>query len=78
MEIKSTISLNHSKVNFSTSSVNTILDAGLRANIILPHGCKSGQCGACIVKLVEGKIKTSAGDIISSNKKEQNKVLLCL
>ena len=77
MEIKSTISLNNSKVNFNTSSVDTILDAGLRANISLPHGCKLGQCGACIARLVEGIIKTSSGDIISSNKKEQNKVLLC-
>ncbi|KQU78973.1 oxidoreductase [Ensifer sp. Root31] len=35
----------------------TILDAALAAGIPYPHGCKSGRCGACKSRLIEGEVK---------------------
>jgi len=34
----------------------TILDAALEAGISYPHGCRSGRCGACKTRLVEGEV----------------------
>ncbi|RDL47921.1 Ferredoxin--NAD(P)(+) reductase [Ensifer sp. M14] len=35
----------------------TILDAALKAGIPYPHGCRSGRCGACKSRLVEGEVE---------------------
>ncbi|PSS64482.1 oxidoreductase [Ensifer sp. NM-2] len=35
----------------------TILDAALAAGIPYPHGCKSGRCGACKSRLIEGEVE---------------------
>lgn len=34
----------------------TILDAALEAGIPYPHGCKSGRCGSCKSRLIEGEV----------------------
>lgn len=34
----------------------TILSAALAASIDYPHGCKSGRCGRCKTRLVEGAV----------------------
>lgn len=35
----------------------TILDAALAAGIPYPHGCRSGRCGSCKSRLIEGKVE---------------------
>lgn len=35
----------------------TILDAALLAGIPYPHGCKSGRCGSCKSRLIEGEVE---------------------
>ncbi len=32
----------------------TLLDAALAAGVDYPHGCKSGRCGSCKSRLVDG------------------------
>lgn len=38
----------------------TILDAALAAGIPYPHGCKSGRCGSCKSRLIEGRWNCSS------------------
>jgi CDP-4-dehydro-6-deoxyglucose reductase len=47
---------------FEVSEDETILDAALRQNVILPYGCRSGNCGTCQVKLVSGGFYYPHGD----------------
>src|SRR3954454_25234375 len=35
----------------------TILEAALAAGIPYPHGCRSGNCGACKSRLIEGEVE---------------------
>jgi CDP-4-dehydro-6-deoxyglucose reductase len=42
---------------FDVEADETMLTAALRANIHLAHDCKSGTCGTCRYKLVEGTIR---------------------
>src|SRR5689334_18667493 len=35
----------------------TILDAALAAGVPYPHGCRSGNCGACKSRLGEGEVE---------------------
>jgi ferredoxin-NAD(P)+ reductase (naphthalene dioxygenase ferredoxin-specific) len=35
----------------------TVLDAALAAGIPYPHGCRSGRCGSCKSRLIEGEVE---------------------
>ncbi|MCX5516795.1 CDP-6-deoxy-delta-3,4-glucoseen reductase [Kaistia algarum] len=41
---------------FDVEPHETLLAAALRAEINLPHDCKSGTCGTCRFKLIEGSV----------------------
>ncbi len=38
-----------------------VLDAALQHHLNLPHSCKGGSCGTCLVRLVEGKVSYPSG-----------------
>lgn len=40
---------------FSASPGDVLLDAALLHGIDLPHDCRAGQCGSCLVRVVEGE-----------------------
>ncbi len=64
---------------FLVNAGETILDAALRESVALSHGCRSGACGACKGKLLEGQL--DYGDYqehaLSNKEKSQGFVLLC-
>ena len=63
---------------FNSQADETILDAALREGIQLPYGCRSGTCGACKAKLLEGEIVY--GDIepeALTEKEKKNDWILC-
>jgi CDP-4-dehydro-6-deoxyglucose reductase, E3 len=45
---------------FTAEAGETILAAALRAGIGLPYGCKSGTCGTCKSKVVDGQWEQGA------------------
>ena len=76
MEIKNTIFLKESNVSFLSEEAFTILEAGLKSDINLPHGCRSGYCGTCSVQLVNGRIKKLDGSKVECKEKKK-RILLC-
>ena len=36
---------------------DTVLDAGLRAGMVLPYSCKAGNCSTCRARVLEGEVK---------------------
>lgn len=49
------ITLLPSGKTFSSPAGESVLDAALRQGILLPHQCKTGTCGACRARVVDGK-----------------------
>lgn len=41
---------------FSVNPDETILQAAIREDLIIPYGCRDGACGSCKGKLIEGSI----------------------
>ena len=41
---------------FVAEPEETLLDAGLRQGLTLPYGCRNGQCGSCVGKLLSGTV----------------------
>lgn len=57
----------------------TILDAGLRAEVQFPFDCRSGGCGKCKARLAYGKVQhlPYQPSALSAAEREAGKVLLC-
>ncbi|MGH7906915.1 MAG: 2Fe-2S iron-sulfur cluster-binding protein [Candidatus Binataceae bacterium] len=57
----------------------TILQAALRAGVDYPHGCRSGNCGACKSELLEGETEMSPWSefALSADERAQGLILAC-
>jgi CDP-4-dehydro-6-deoxyglucose reductase/ferredoxin-NAD(P)+ reductase (naphthalene dioxygenase ferredoxin-specific) len=57
----------------------TILKAALKAGLPYPHGCRSGNCGACKSELVEGEVDLAPYSeyALSRAERDQGLVLAC-
>lgn len=57
----------------------TILQAALRQNTVLPYGCKNGACGSCKARLVTGDLDPGVYQpkALSEQDRVLGKVLLC-
>ncbi len=64
---------------FIVNDNETILDAGIRNKLNLPHGCKDGDCGACKCKILSGNVKlaTYRANILSDVEIHEGYTLLC-
>ena len=51
------VSLIESDIAFDVEPHETVLAAALRAAVNLPHDCKSGTCGTCRFKLIDGAVE---------------------
>lgn len=58
---------------------DTILSAALAAGLPYPHGCQSGNCGACKSELLAGEVEMSPYSeyALSGAEKEQGLILAC-
>lgn len=68
-----------SQKQFECEADDTILSAALRANVILPYGCKDGACGSCKAELLEGQVDygTYQARALSEDERVRGKVLTC-
>lgn len=65
--------------SFEAKSDESILDAALKANLVFPYGCRSGVCGACKCKILQGEIEygTHEDFALSDEEKENGLGLIC-
>jgi CDP-4-dehydro-6-deoxyglucose reductase len=56
-----TVTIPSSGEQFTVEAGETILQAGLRQGIRLPHGCRGGLCGACLSRIIAGRIAYPQG-----------------
>ncbi|HSE78477.1 MAG TPA: 2Fe-2S iron-sulfur cluster-binding protein [Alphaproteobacteria bacterium] len=64
---------------FTVATGETILDAALARELPYPHGCRSGNCGACKSELVSGEVEMSPYSefALSEEEKSAGLVLAC-
>lgn len=73
------VTLHPSQNSFECNAEETLLAAGLRANIILPHACKNGFCGACKCRVITGTVHTDSysPSALSEEELQNGHTLLC-
>ncbi|MGV6851849.1 MAG: FAD-binding oxidoreductase [bacterium] len=64
---------------FSISEQSNVLKSALDSGVLLPHSCKSGQCGSCKARLISGEINYPDGTPpgLSSEDVSNQLILLC-
>ncbi|MCU0971188.1 MAG: 2Fe-2S iron-sulfur cluster-binding protein [Gammaproteobacteria bacterium] len=63
---------------FEIQEKETLLDAGLRAGLNLPHNCNNGTCGGCRVRIVSGDVGHIPHDFrFSDGERDAGWVLPC-
>jgi CDP-4-dehydro-6-deoxyglucose reductase len=67
------------KRSFEAAPDRSLLDAALDASLNLPHSCKSGNCGACRARLLDGEIHYPNGRPLGLSDQEvaEGLVLMC-
>jgi len=73
MPFKVTIHSNQS--SFDVNSDETVLDAALNQGINLPYGCRSGFCGECKGKIINGQVTYQEKPAGLSEEDEEPKVM---
>lgn len=56
----------------------TVLEAGLAAGAPMPFSCAVGGCGACKVKLIEGRVEVDEPNCLSDRERAAGYVLACV
>ncbi len=64
---------------FTLAENESVLDAAIRAGREYPYGCRSGNCGACKARLLQGEIDYPDGppEALSTTEREAGQILLC-
>ncbi|MFC6761444.1 2Fe-2S iron-sulfur cluster-binding protein [Sulfitobacter porphyrae] len=72
------------KVRFETSGLTaeahdgmSLLEVAEEAKVYIENACRSGSCGACIVKLKSGKANIAVNDALSAEELAEGYVLTC-
>ena len=64
---------------FACKAQQSVLNAAHAANILIPYSCRSGQCGSCRGKLIEGEVSYPQGppDALSVAERDSGYALFC-
>lgn len=57
----------------------TVLQAAMRADLMIPYGCRNGACGSCKGRIVEGSVDhgTYQASALTDDEKRQGYALFC-
>ena len=75
--MSNTITVMPSSTQFPIEDNETILDAALRANVILPYGCKDGACGSCKAKYICGDIDIGMNNAMTPDDYQKGMLITC-
>jgi CDP-4-dehydro-6-deoxyglucose reductase/ferredoxin-NAD(P)+ reductase (naphthalene dioxygenase ferredoxin-specific) len=74
-----TVSIGNCGAKIDVEMGQTILEAAIRAGLPYPHGCRSGNCGACKSRLIGGDVEMSPYSefALTEEEKASGLVLAC-
>jgi CDP-4-dehydro-6-deoxyglucose reductase/ferredoxin-NAD(P)+ reductase (naphthalene dioxygenase ferredoxin-specific) len=74
-----TVKISQWPTELSVEPHQTILDAALEDGVPYPHGCQSGNCGACKTRLYSGRVEMEpfSDFALTDEEQEQGFILAC-
>ena len=73
------ISLQPGGHEFDAAADQTVLEAALAADLMLPHSCRDGACGACKGQVIEGRVDhgSHSASALSAAEQAEGYALFC-
>jgi ferredoxin-NADP reductase len=72
------LKLSRSDLAFNISSDETLLEGAEENGVLIPSGCRQGNCGTCATKLVSGNVQMEAAEALSDQMRSQGFILPCV
>ncbi len=74
------ITIKPSEHSFDCADDETVLAASMRADLMIPYGCRNGACGTCKSRIISGEIDYGAhqATTLTDSEKKQGMALLCV
>jgi ferredoxin-NADP reductase len=72
------LKLSRSALAFNISSDETVLEGAEKNGVLMPSGCRQGNCGTCATKLVSGNVQMEAADALNDELRSKGFILPCV
>ena len=72
------LKLSRSDMAFNISSHETVLEGAEKNGVLMPSGCRQGNCGTCATKLVMGNVQMEAAEALNDQMRSQGFILPCV
>jgi CDP-4-dehydro-6-deoxyglucose reductase len=74
------ITIKPSDISFLCADDETVLASAMRAELMIPYGCRNGACGTCKSRIVAGEVDYGAyqAGTLTDSEKKQGLALLCV
>jgi len=72
------LKLSRSGLAVNISSDETVLEGAEKNGVLLPSGCRQGNCGTCATKLVSGNVQVEAAEALNDEMRSQGFILPCV
>ena len=74
------ITIKPSDHSFACDDGETILAAAMRAELMIPYGCRNGACGTCKTRILSGSVNYGhyQASTLTDTEKQQNLALMCV
>ena len=73
-----TLKLSRSDLTFNISSDKTVLESAEKNGVLMPSGCRQGNCGTCATKLLSGNVQMEAAEALNDQMRSQGFILPCV
>lgn len=73
-----TVKFARSAVAYHTSPDTTLLEASERNGVLIPSGCRQGNCGTCATKLLSGNVHMEREEALSDEMRSEGYILPCV
>jgi ferredoxin len=73
-----TVRFARSAVVYKTSPEETLLESSEKNGVLIPWGCRQGNCGTCLTKLVSGDVRMETHEALSDHQRSQGYILPCV
>jgi len=72
------VKLSRSALSYRISSAETLLESAEKNGVLIPSGCRQGQCGTCATKLISGNVQMANEEALTEEMRRQGFILPCV
>jgi ferredoxin-NADP reductase len=72
------VELLRSAIRFHMSSSETLLESAEKNGVLIPSGCRQGNCGTCATKLLSGNVQMDNEQALTDDMRREGFILPCV